>query len=64
MPTTTMTTGEFQLAERAADTLVDLIRSLESRDPQHPEIAVLNKIYQDILFSSVRCIAKVEVQNG
>lgn len=45
----TMTEQEMLLAERAADTLVDLIRSLESRDPNHPEIAALNKLYGEIL---------------
>jgi hypothetical protein len=58
----TMTHEEMVLAERAADTLVDLIRSLESRDPQHPEIAALNKLYGEILHAAVRCIPRVNVE--
>jgi hypothetical protein len=58
----TMTEQEMLLAERAADTLVDLIRSLESRDPNHPEIATLNKLYQRILHAAVRCILQVKIE--
>lgn len=58
----TMTEQEMLLAERAADTLVDLIRSLESRDPNHPEIAILRSLYGDVLLSAVRCIPKVQVE--
>lgn len=58
----TMTQDELLLAERAADTLVDLIRSLESRDPNHPEIATLNKLYGEILHAAVRCILQVKIE--
>ena len=58
----TMTYEEMVLAERAADTLVDLIRSLESRDPQHPEIAALNKLYGEILHAAVRCIPRINIE--
>ena len=58
----TMTEQEMLLVERAADTLVDLIRSLESRDPDHPEIANLNKMYQEILWAAVRCIYRVNIE--
>ena len=57
-----MTQDEMLMAERAADALVDLIRSIESRDPQHPEIAVLNKLYGEILYAAVRCIPQVQVE--
>ncbi len=56
-----MTQDELLLAERAADTLVDLIRFLESRDPNHPEIANLNKIYGEILNAAVRHIPRVNI---
>ena len=58
----TMTEQELLLAERAADTLVDLIRSLESRDPNHPEIATLNKLYGEILHAAVRCIPQIKIE--
>lgn len=58
----TMTEQEMLLAERAADTLVDLIRSIESRDPNHPEIAALNKLYGEILHAAVRCIPRVNIE--
>ena len=58
----TMTEQELLLAERAADTLVDLIRSLESRDPNHPETATLNKLYGEILHAAVRCIPQIKIE--
>ena len=57
-----MTQFEMLMAERAADALLDLILSLQSRDPQHPEIAALNKLYGEILYSAVRCIPQVQVE--
>lgn len=57
-----MTQFEMLMAERAADALVDLIRSIESRDPHHPEIATLNKLYGEILYSAVRCIPRVNIE--
>jgi len=57
-----MTRDEMLLAECAAETLVDLIRSIESRDPNHPEIATFNELYGEIMHAAVRCIPRVNIE--